>query len=176
MKNINKAVDCLNKVVLIIAGILLVGTVIACALQVLSRHVPSFKVLGMEELARMQFVWLIALGMSLAVSNGSHMKIDIIISKIPKKFNKHYDIFLQIVVLVFCVILLVQGTTKVIAVEGQVTPVWGIPYPALYTSLAVGATLCIINVLNNCLILISGRVIGDSNDNNAQEANPVKEV
>lgn len=161
IKRINQGVSAINKVVLVIAGILLVGTVIACALQVLTRHIPSFKVLGMEELARMQFVWLIALGMALAISNGSHMRVDIIVSKIPQKLKKYYDVFLQLVVLIFCIVLLIEGMIKINAVMGQVTPIWQAPYPILYASLVVGAILCIINVLNNVLILISGKEIGE---------------
>lgn len=161
IKCINQGVNVINKIVLVVAGIFLVGTVIACALQVLTRHIPSFKVLGMEELARMQFVWLIALGMALAISNGSHMRVDIIVSKIPQKLKKYYDVFLQLVVLIFCTILLIEGTIKINAVIGQVTPIWQVPYPILYASLVVGSSLCIINVLNNILILISGKEIGE---------------
>lgn len=153
MKKLNTAVGWFNRIFLVVAVFCLVLTVVFSAIQAASRYIPNFKLLGMEELARMTFIWCSFLGMSLAVAEGSHACVDAISSKVPEKIKPYYNTVLMLLVLLFSVFLFKTSLDKIegLVRRGQTTPLFSIPMQLLYLPLTLGAGGCIINCINNAI-------------------------
>lgn len=57
-----------------------------------------------EELARMSFIFMSFLGAILALAEGSHIVIDVILNRLPKKAKVVLDIFVNLIVMTFMTI------------------------------------------------------------------------
>lgn len=151
-----KFLDKLNTLYLIIAMAGLVALVMCTALQVASRYVTFFKVLGMEELARLGFVWMVSIALSICVSNGSHLNIDLISSRFSGKGKLIYDILLDCLILIYLVVLFDFSVQKCIQTATQTTIIFMIQMKYLYSALILGSFGAMLNTIYRILNNISG--------------------
>ncbi|MBQ5952041.1 MAG: TRAP transporter small permease [Lachnospiraceae bacterium] len=153
MKAVKKGLDrffkWFNGLYLVIATAALVFLVVTCALQVASRYITFVRIIGMEELARLGFVWMVSLALGLCVAYKSHLQIDVLANKVPKKIKPWYDTVIDIIVLFYLVILFYYSIVKCMRVHRQVTIVFEIRLVWLYLAMVVGAFGGILNTLNN---------------------------
>ncbi len=148
-----KFVDVVNRVYITAALATLSLLVIFSVLQVASRYIAGFKVLGMEELARMMFVWTASLGASIGVSRNAHPRVDMLLNLAKGKFRAGWEVLLELIFMTFFVFLLVFSLQKIanVMATNQVTPLFKIPMQYLYSALVVSAVGALLNEIRNIL-------------------------
>ncbi len=132
---------------LVVATAALVFLVVTCALQVASRYITFIRIIGMEELARLGFVWMVSLALGLCVAYKSHLQIDVLANKVPKKAKPWYDTVIDLIVLFYLVLLFYYSVVKMIRVQNQVTIVFEIRLFWLYLAMVCGSFSAILNTL-----------------------------
>lgn len=69
--------------------------------QVFCRYFLSFSFSWAEQGARIGFVWLTMVGISLAAKRGMHLKVDMLPQVLPKRYGKAVIMFAEIFTIVF---------------------------------------------------------------------------
>lgn len=93
----------------VILAFSLAATVIIIFLQVVARKVFNTSLSWSEELARYIFIWQCWLGVSLAYRNNSHIRLDMLIEKLKGKNRNIAEIFIQLIMLFFNILLIKIG-------------------------------------------------------------------
>lgn len=118
---------------------------IACVmmLQIVMRYVFKASLSWAEEFTRYCFVWSVFLSISFSIKKGSMLKIDAVTSLMPKKVQKLLGILVEIIVLVFLGVLLVnsQDVIKSLIKSGQKSPAMELPMYYVYSASIVGFSL-----------------------------------
>lgn len=63
----------------------MVVMVICVFINVVGRYVFNYSFASVEEIARMLFVWLTYLGCIVCIKEGSHVRVDIVLTLVPAK-------------------------------------------------------------------------------------------
>jgi len=98
-----KISDLLSKIICSLLCVFIIVLVAVTFLQVLCRFVFHIPIVWSEEVVRMGFVWLIFLGSAIAVKEGTHLNLDILVSE----FNEKWQYIIRIIVL--CLIFIAAG-------------------------------------------------------------------
>lgn len=142
------------------------GLIILCAAAVVSivtievvlRYVFSHSLIFTEELARYLMVWIVFLGAALAVRDGSHIKINVLV----KHFNHRQRRFLEVLayglVAVFLVVLAVEGVKILPRQLHQMCITIDTCMFYFYLAIPVGSVLMIIFLLPHIREAIKGKV------------------
>ena len=93
----------------------LVTIVMLVLVQVFSRHVSQLPLQGIEELARLVFVWACLLGASLCVVKGIHLKVEIFRTYLPSGVNNWVSLIVQGIVLMVSAVMIITGSQFVIS-------------------------------------------------------------
>ena len=157
IKKLEKAIQVMNKLFMVVAVILMLAIVAACALQVASRYIPGFRILSVEELARLAFIWMSYLGLSLAVASNDHPSMTVLQSRIPKSLVPAYHVVIQLFILAFSIVLLKYGIDKAFLMKKQVSTLLRVNMTFMYFSVVVGAAGSCINCVNNIILIIAKR-------------------
>jgi TRAP-type C4-dicarboxylate transport system permease small subunit len=94
--------------------LILVVTVGMVLVQVFSRYVLQLPIQGLEELARLTFVWGCFIGAGLCYMRGEHLCIDYFLNKLPKRGSSIVRLFLHAVILAISLIMIWAGTKFVV--------------------------------------------------------------
>ncbi|WP_280190769.1 TRAP transporter small permease [Delftia sp. PS-11] len=114
----------------------LAGMVIAVFINVVLRYVFHTSIVSYEEISRLLFVWLVAIGAIVAAFEGSHLGFDLVTSRVGPGARKALFWLSQLLVLL-CMGLLVWGSwAQVQAGLNSYSTVLGYPL-----ALGAGATL-----------------------------------
>ncbi|WP_129600641.1 TRAP transporter small permease [Anaerophilus nitritogenes] len=142
MKNkVLKALDKIEDTVLITMFMAMVGVI---CFQVIMRYVFNNSLSWSEELGKFLFVWLSWLGISIGHRRKEHIKITLLIDKLPYKLNKLAEAISELIVIVICGITMYYGFTMIniqmnIPYAGiKISTAWG------YLSLVLGCAIFII--------------------------------
>ncbi|AYV95451.1 TRAP transporter large permease [Fusobacterium necrophorum] len=87
-----------NKLEEWIGGTLFVGMFIVLVLQIISRQILDDPLIWSEELARLFFVYVGMLGISMGIRTQSHVMIDFVYARLPKKLQKVIFTGIQIII------------------------------------------------------------------------------
>ncbi len=91
--------------------LLLIATVVILVLtQVISRYVVQLPFIGIEELARLVFVWACFLGTGLGVIRGRHISIDFLVRLLPPGVVNLLSIITLLMVLMISAIMVTHGS------------------------------------------------------------------
>ena len=132
---------------LCIVSLITAMTAIICAQIVL--RLFSVSLSAAEEIARFLFVWAMYLSVSYAIRGDRHIRVTIVIDKLPPTLRMLACNCADLIFLVYSVIVLLFGW-KVIVISlelGQIAPATEAPIALLYGSIAVGAALNIRHLL-----------------------------
>ena len=66
--------------------------VIVTFANVIGRYVFNHSIAAADEIARMAFVWLTYIGSIVAMKEGTHIRVDIVVSLVPPAVRKVFDI------------------------------------------------------------------------------------
>lgn len=140
-------------VVLLLAG--LSGVVIV---SVFFRYVLNSSLVWSEEAARYLDAWLIFLGLSIAHSTGSHVRIGLLFEKVPPRMRRYVEALSESVLLALLLTLAYFGLQLVLANfdRGQTTPALRISIAWIYLSVPVGLLLMGLQSVERLLSLLLG--------------------
>ena len=134
-----------------------VAIVLLTSLQVISRYVIGNSLPWTEELARYCFMWLIYVGMVLALNKGAHACVDILSSRCAGKVKALVQLAVHSIAVALFIVLLVQGLMLFAMVKGQASPAMRISMMIPYASLPFGSLLMIIEELFRIAAIIKGK-------------------
>lgn len=99
--------------------------VVCVVWQVLSRYIFSAPSTITDELSRYLFMWVAMIGAAYTTGQKRHLAIDLLVMKLSGKRKLLVEIFIQIAITAFAVIVLIYGgsvlTIQTLA-AGQLTP------------------------------------------------------
>lgn len=95
---------------------------IIIALEVFSRYLFSLPLPWSTDVNRMLFVYLIFLGAVAGAREKTHLTIDIVIQKFSAKFKTYWDIFINLIIVIFLATLFIAGINFSWGNIVQVTP------------------------------------------------------
>ena len=109
-KNIVKALDKIEDTCLIAMFAAMVGIIF---FQVIMRYVFNNSLSWSEELGKFIFVWLSWIGISIGHRRKEHIKITLLVDKLPYKINKLVEAFTDLILIAICGITLYYGFTMI---------------------------------------------------------------
>jgi len=132
-----------------VEGLAVATLLAACLLagvQVIFRYLLNNSLSWPEEVARLGFVWVVFLGMALAIRRDAHLRIDIV-DKLADTFGAQLPVAVRVVmVAAACAALAHHGMELVSRALGS-TPALQIPFRYLYSAVPVGAILGLLFLL-----------------------------
>ena len=133
--------------------ILLIVTVTLTFIQVVMRYIFHNSLAWSEELARYLFLYLIWIGAAYAVKREQHLRIEIILNRIPKEKLKTFENFIYFIWLGFSVFLFISSLNMTMDVfaSGQLSPVMRIPMGYAYISIPLGTGLMCFRIIQKML-------------------------
>lgn len=132
--------------------------VVCVVWQVLSRYIFSAPSTITDELSRYLFMWVAMIGAAYTTGQKRHLAIDLIVMKLSGKRKLLVEIFIQIAITAFAVIVLIYGgsvlTIQTLA-AGQLTPALGIEMGYVYFCLPITGILMVIYSIYFMLLLMT---------------------
>ena len=122
-------------------GWLLLLSVVLNVTQVFTRYALNAPLFWTEEMVRYTTVWLTFAGAAAASLYGDHMDMNLFGEVENRRFQAWHQAFLQMVVLVFCGLIIWQGTKFCILNGMQTAPATGLPMVYVYGATTVGGVL-----------------------------------
>ncbi len=123
---------------------------------VLCRYVLNLGQLWVEEVAIAFMVWSVFLGCNLAINENAHIKLDIILKKIPSNYKKWVMIVIYIGMLFFLAILLKYGLELVYILRMSRSPALRFKMYWLVSSIPIGFGLSFLQVIELLILEIKG--------------------
>ncbi len=122
-------------------------------LQVCMRYVFQSSLSWSEELARYLFLWIIWLGAAYATKENSHISLDFITSRLPRKGKIIASAMKYVIWVLFAIFLayISWNLTIIIFERGQVSPALRIPMWYAYASIPCGITLMLFRMIENSI-------------------------
>lgn len=132
--------------------------VVCVVWQVLSRYIFSAPSTITDELSRYLFMWVAMIGAAYTTGQKRHLAIDLLVMKLSGKRKLLVEIFIQIAITAFAVIVLIYGgsvlTIQTLA-AGQLTPALGIEMGYVYFCLPITGILMVIYSIYFMLLLVT---------------------
>lgn len=127
--------------------------VVIMGIQVIMRYVFRSSLVWSEEVSRYLFIWMVFVGMSYGIKNGTHMRIDMLEHFFPK-LKKGLGILADLCFLTFAAFMIGPGFTviKSLVTTGQTSPAAEIPMYIVYTGLLVGFILVLFRVIQKYIV------------------------
>jgi TRAP-type C4-dicarboxylate transport system permease small subunit len=142
-----KPVEILGNFDLIIAGAALSALIVVTFLGVIMRYVVSRPIIWGEEFQLVCIILVVFFGAGAGFRMGSHVAIDIIVDRFPKKVQRTVEIVIYIISMVILVYFALQSANLVrqmYAIE-RTTEILDIPYFIVYAAFPLGCILMIVN-------------------------------
>lgn len=144
LKALHKLNHSIDRVYMLLAGVLFIILIAASAVQVFTRRVLNASLVGTEELARYCFIWMSLLGGSIAVGRWAHTSISVLYDILPRVPQKLVFCLQNVFVIILSVIFIKGGLTMMSVSSGQFTPTLHIPKSVIYFAVPLcGAGMCL---------------------------------
>lgn len=129
------------------------GIVVIMGIQIIMRYVFKSSLAWSEEVSRYLFIWMVFVGISYGIKNGSHMRIDMLEHFIPK-LSKPLEILADICFIGFSGYMIGPGFTviKSLIATGQDSPAGEIPMYIVYLGLLVGFFLVFFRIIQKYIM------------------------
>ncbi|QGM80570.1 TRAP transporter large permease subunit [Otariodibacter oris] len=99
----------INKLEEWIGGVMFIAIFIILIAQILARQVFDSPFIWSEELARLLFIYVALLGISMAIRSQQHVYIDFITNHLPEKVKKVANSFVQILIFISIILFIYLG-------------------------------------------------------------------
>jgi len=121
---------------------LFAATIVVITAQVLWRYAFGSPLVWTEELARYLFMWITFLGAALAVRDGTHIRVTLLVDRLPAGVRRAMTVVQLLLMVLLMVFLVYVGAWYVRTNAAARTPALGLPLSyAVYTSLPVAMIL-----------------------------------
>ena len=122
LDKIRPVYDAVDKIVMVICKLLLIGDILITTYQVLGRYVPFIPdPAWTEETILTLMSYMAVLSAALAIRRGAHIRMTALDRFLPKGVLKALDILSDVAVLALAVIMMVQGWTYAISIGSKGT-------------------------------------------------------
>lgn len=118
--------------------------VVSTFLQILSRYVLGISLPWADELARHCLMWLVFIGMVIALVRGHHVTVDVLLDWYGVRARLWALTFIDLAGALLFGVLLYGGVLLMQMTATQSTSGMGIPKPFVYAALPLGAALMLI--------------------------------
>lgn len=136
----------LNKLEDIFCAVSLLLTTIVLFVNVVLRYVFSASTSWAEELIRYLMIWITFIGGSVCVRKGAHIRMDFVLTILPKGVGHLLTRLVYLIAAGFCVALFVYSLQLVqFTVElEQTSPAMGVPMWIPYLAMPLGSALMVL--------------------------------
>jgi TRAP-type C4-dicarboxylate transport system permease small subunit len=131
---------------LIVIGMMAVMSVVILV-QVFLRYVVGSSLPWSEELARYLMVWIGLVGASLALQEGRHIEVTLLLDRVPHRVRKALTGIALLAVIAFLWLILQQGLVLLRNIWLQRSPAMSLPMVVPYAAIPLGAVFMMIQVL-----------------------------
>jgi TRAP-type C4-dicarboxylate transport system permease small subunit len=115
-------------------------------LQIIFRFVIFIPLPWSEELARYLMIWTGMVGSFVALREGRHIGVTMVVDRLPPRAATGVSVFVQAASILFLVILAKQGFALTLVNLSQLSPAMRIPMFYPYLAVPVGAALMIVEL------------------------------
>ena len=134
----------IDKIIEVMCTAIMGYMVLAVCWQVITRFVLKNPSTVTEEILRYLLVWTTMVGGAYAYGRRKHLSINMLAKKLPPRAQKLLDIFVQAVVIAFCVVVMIVGDLRLVETTfDQISSALRLPMPYVYGSILVGGVLII---------------------------------
>jgi TRAP-type C4-dicarboxylate transport system permease small subunit len=140
---------------------MLLGMCVLTFGNVVLRYGFNSGIASSDEIARLLLVWLTFIGAVLAMYEGTHIGVDMLVRRVPIPMQKIFFFLSNALVLLCCVILFKGSWSQVMINLTIKAPVTGYSMGLLYASGLFAATGMGLAVLRNLWRLASGRITSE---------------
>ena len=134
----------IDKIIEVMCTAIMGYMVLAVCWQVITRFVLKNPSTVTEEILRYLLVWTTMVGGAYAYGRRTHLSINMLAKKLPPRAQKLLDIFVQAVVIAFCVVVMIVGDLRLVETTfNQISSALHLPMPYVYASILVGGVLII---------------------------------
>ncbi|WP_027135614.1 TRAP transporter small permease [Geminicoccus roseus] len=155
MQALDRILAVVDRVMEVVCHLLLVVITAITVLQVFLRFVLDRPTSWSEELALLLLIWFGMIAIGIAIRRHGHIAIMAVRDRLPPRLAHAVDLFAQLLILGFSLVLFAKSF-ELIGLSGvQVMPALGISRAWLYYPVLVGGLLMSVNALGN---LVLGRV------------------
>jgi TRAP-type C4-dicarboxylate transport system permease small subunit len=131
---------------MLVIGMMAVMSVVILV-QVFLRYVVKSSLPWSEELARYLMVWIGLMGASLALQEGRHIEVTLLLDRVPRLARKVLTGIALLGVLGFLWLILQQGLVLANNIWMQRSPAMNLPMVVPYAAIPIGAVFMMIQVL-----------------------------
>ena len=142
LTNIEEGID---KVLNVIGIIMFLGVVGITFAQVLTRYVFQTPIASSEELSRIFFIWVSFLGAAMVMRHNEHIRLDVVKEYLGDVGSKILELFIQLLIMLFNVVMVTQGIYLMSITTRQVTSVTRIPMSYIYLIIPLSFGIMIIH-------------------------------
>lgn len=139
-----------------ISVLVLLAMTVVVGMQVFMRYVVGSSLSWSEELLRFMFIWLSYITVAYCVKKKRHARLEVLVNKLPAKFQQILEVFTLLAFLVFALAMLYYGTNVMLRILGnnQLSPALEIPMWYVYLSIPAGFALCIFRIVQQVFLCI----------------------
>ncbi|MYN14811.1 TRAP transporter small permease subunit [Pusillimonas sp. TS35] len=117
-------------------------------LSVFTRYVSEDPIPWAEQVAKYLMIWAAFLGSSLALREGAHISVNLVVGLFPPKVRKVFACLVILLNLVFLTTCMTYGFIYIYNIRGQIDPmVWDMSLSIPYAAIPVGCLLMIVQLL-----------------------------
>lgn len=139
--------------------LLLVVMFISTLTQVFTRYVLAASPTWTEEFSRWTFVWMIFLGMAVAVRQDAHIKIDMFLLMMPRRMREGFELVINALVVTTCLAMVTTGWEYASRTTYYTTALeWDLKYE--YIAMPIGAAISLYYLAIQSLSKWSSRAAG----------------
>lgn len=160
IKKVVKAIDKAEDTCLIVMFAAMVGIIF---FQVIMRYVFNNSLSWSEEMGKFLFVWISWLGISIGHRRKEHIRITLLVDKLPYKLNKFMEALSEIILIIICGItmyyacIMIEIQMNVPYAGIKISTAWG------YLSIVLGCGLFIARAFVYLIEALKCMVKGDVN-------------
>ena len=141
------AVDKMNKGIFFAIAVFLASLAVILFVQVFLRYVLHSPLIWSEEVAKYLSIWVVFLGMAVAMRRMSLIAVEVIIQSVPEKARYAMKMLVLVLVGIFMAYLVYIGTVITLEASEQQFASMEVSMAVAYTAMPVGAFLTLLNVI-----------------------------
>lgn len=128
----------------------IIGALLLCFTQVVSRYVFQSSISWSEEIAKWFVVWMTFAGSAYAFKIGAHIGVEAFINILPSKYQRIVKGIAKALTMFFILLMIFYGGlffVKSLEIS-QVAPASRLPMAIVYAALPIGFILCLARLLD----------------------------
>lgn len=147
MKSILVVIDLFNQWLFNFIAVLFGLISLLTIYQVFSRYVLKSPLVWSEAVVRYLMIWIVLLGIGIAIRKGSMISVEILLHIVPKRVRRIMRLFIILINIVFLSLLIKYGFDIMTNLAHQKTGTLNIPVSWIYAAIPVGSGLALLNCI-----------------------------